>query len=43
VRYEVSLGSESWTVSVKEIGGSAYEVTVDDGEAVRIDFTVRRW
>ncbi len=37
MNYEVSHGSESWRVSVKDVGGSVYEVTVDDGETVRVD------
>jgi pyruvate carboxylase subunit B len=37
VKYEVTLGKELHRVAVQEIGGSVYEVTVDDAEPVRVD------
>ena len=35
--YEVSLGDATYRVAVRELGGSVYEVTVDDREPVRVD------
>ncbi len=37
MRYDVSHGSETFQVEVQEIGPHTYDVTVDDGETVRVD------
>ncbi len=37
MRYEVSHGRETFQVEVHEIGPHTYDVTVDDGETVRLD------
>jgi biotin carboxyl carrier protein len=37
VNYEVEIGGQTHRVRVREIGGSVYEVSVDDAEAVRVD------
>ncbi len=37
MRYDVSHGSETFHVEVQEIGPHTYDVTVDDGETVRVD------
>jgi biotin carboxyl carrier protein len=37
MKYEVTLGKAAHQVEVKEIGGSTYEVRVDDGDPIRVD------
>jgi biotin carboxyl carrier protein len=37
MRYEVQQGGETFHVEVREAGAQTYDVTVDDGETVRVD------
>ncbi len=37
MRYEIGLGRQTYHVDLQEIGPNTYDVTVDDGETVRID------
>lgn len=37
MRYEVSEGSDTFRVEVHEAGPHSYDVTIDDGETVRVD------
>jgi biotin carboxyl carrier protein len=37
MRYEIGHGRETYHVELQEIGPGTYDVTVDDGETVRID------
>ncbi len=37
MKYEVTHGKEVFKVEVKDIGGSLFEVSVDDSEPVRLD------
>ena len=37
MRYEVTHGRDAYDVEIKEIGNQTYEISVDDGEPVRVD------
>ena len=37
MRYEVSHGKQTYSVDVQEVGNQTYDVTIDDGETVRVD------
>jgi len=37
MRYEITHGRDAYSVDIKEVGAQTYEISVDDGEPVRVD------